>query len=140
MKLFWDNYSSDRKFNLDVFRNTKKHNIFANWSPYQRGLTFHNFLINYYVKQNKLPFIKFKKNLNNFNIGNPPHIFFNEKFYISYDDCLSFEEIFFLKKYIKTKKKINVIEVGPGYGRTVECVLKNFNVNQYFCIDYKNIL
>ena len=106
MKLFWDNYSSDRKFNLDVFRNTKKNNIwFANWSPYQRGLTFYNFLINYYVNQNKLPFIKFKKNLNNLNIGNPPHIFFNEKFYISYDDCVSFEEIFFLKKYIKTKKK-----------------------------------
>ena len=141
MKLFWDNYSSDRKFNLDVFRDTKTHNIwFANWSPYQRGLTFYNFLINYYVNQNKLPFIKFKKNLNNLNIGNPPHIFFNEKFYISYDDCVSFEEIFFLKKYIKTKKKINVIEIGPGYGRTVECVLKNFNVNQYFCIDYKNVL
>ena len=105
MKLFWDKQSSDRKLNLNVFRNTKKHNIFASWSPYQRGLLFHNFLINYYVNQNKLLFLKFKKNLNNLNIGNPPHIFFNNKFYISYDDCASFEEIFFLKKHIKTKKK-----------------------------------
>tara|TARA_B100000963_G_scaffold221797_1_gene193309 strand:+ start:1177 stop:2085 length:909 start_codon:yes stop_codon:yes gene_type:complete len=140
MKLFWDKYSSGRKFNLNNFRNTKKHNIFANWSPYQRGLTFHNFLINYFVNQNKLPFIKFKKNINNLNIGNPPHILFNEKYYITYDDCLSFEEIFFLKRNFKTKKKINVIEIGPGYGRTAESVLKNFNVSLYYCVDYKNIL
>jgi len=141
MKLWWNKHSSGRKFNLNDFRNTKKHNIFGIWSPYQRGLTYQNFLINYYVNQNKLPFIKFKKNLNNLNIGNPPHIFFNEKYYISYDDCLSFEEIFFLKKHLKIKKKnIKIIEIGPGYGRTVESVLKNFNVNQYFCVDYKNIL
>ena len=95
MKLWWNKHSSGRKFNLNDFRNTKKHNIFGIWSPYQRGLTYQNFLINYYVNQNKLPFIKFKKNLNNLNIGNPPHIFFNKKYYISYDDCTSFEEIFF---------------------------------------------
>ena len=61
MTLFWDNHSSGRKFNLKNFRNTREHNIFANWSPYQRGLTFHNFLINYYVNENKKAFIKFKK-------------------------------------------------------------------------------
>ena len=140
MKLFWDKHSSGRKFNLNTFRNTKNHNIFANWSPYERGLTFHNFLINHYVNQNKLEFIKFKQKINNLNIGNPPHILFDEKFYISYDDCLSFEEISFLKKNFKTRKKTNIIEIGPGYGRTVECILKNFDVNQYFLVDYKNIL
>ena len=122
---FWKKHSSNRKFNLDTFRNTKAHNIFANWSPYQRGLTFHNFLINYYVNENKAAFIKFKKKINNLNIGNPPRVFFDEKYNISYDDCLSFEEVNFLKKNFKKKIKINVIEIGPGYGRTVECILNN---------------
>ena len=61
MTLFWKKHSSARKFNLKTFRNTIAHNIFANWSPYERGLTFHNFLINYYVNENKSAFIKFKK-------------------------------------------------------------------------------
>ena len=140
MTLFWDKQSSGLKFNLSTFRNTKEHNLFATWSPYQRGLLYYNFLINYYVNQNKSEFIKFKKTINNLNIGNPPHILFNEKFYISYDDCLSFEEIFFLKKKIQNKKKLKIIEIGPGYGRTVECILKNFNVSHYLLVDYKNIL
>ena len=100
MTLFWDKYSSGRNFNINNFRNSKKNNIFANWSPYQRGLVYYNFLINYYVNQNKLAFIKFKKNINNLNIGNPPHLFLNKKYHITYDDCLSFEEISFLKKIL----------------------------------------
>jgi putative sugar O-methyltransferase len=140
MTLFWNKYSSGRNFNINNFRNSKKNNIFANWSPYQRGLVYYNFLINYYVNQNKLAFIKFKKNINNLNIGNPPHLFLNKKYHITYDDCLSFEEIFFLKKNFKTKKKLNIIEIGPGYGRTVECILRNYNINQYFCVDYKDVL
>jgi len=140
MKPFWQNHSSNRKFNLKTFRNTKNHNIFANWNPYLRGLTYYNFLINFYVNQNKKEFIKFKKTINNLNIGNPPCVFYNNKHFISYDDCLSFEEISFLKKYIKKKKNLNIIEIGPGYGRSVECIIKNFNVNKYVLVDYKNIL
>lgn len=140
MTLFWNKISTNRKFNINNFRNTKKHNIFANWSPYKRGLLFHNFLINYFLRKNKTKFINFKKKINNLNIGNPPHIIFNEKYYISYDDCLSFEEISFLKKNFRINRKINVIEIGPGYGRTIETILKNYNINKYYCIDYKNIL
>ena len=95
MTLFWDKKSSNRKFSINNFRNSKNHNIFANWSPYQRGLVHYNFLINYYVNQNKSEFIKFKKNLNNDNIGNSAHLFLNEKYYITYNNCLSFEEFSF---------------------------------------------
>ena len=140
MKLFWQKHSSNRNFGLNTFRNTKKHNIFSNWNPYLRGLTYHNLLINFYVNQNKKKFIKFKKTINNLNIGNPPTVFYDNKYFISYDDCLSFEEISFLSKYIKTKNFLNIIEVGPGYGRMVEVIMKNFNVNKYFVVDYKSIL
>ena len=61
MSLFWEKQSSNRKFNIKNFRNTKNHNIFANWSPYSRGLTFYNFFINYNEKKNKENFIKKKK-------------------------------------------------------------------------------
>mgnify|MGYP006077012165 CR=1 FL=1 len=137
---FWFEYSKKREFHLNSFRNTKQNNIFTTWSPYSRGLTFYTFLINYYVKSNKKDFINFKKKINNKNIGNPPKIFFNKKYNITYDDCITFEEIKFLKKNFKLKKKINIIEVGPGYGRTVEGVIKNYNINNYFVIDYKQIL
>ncbi len=75
--MFWDKKSSNRKFSINNFRNSKNHNIFANWSPYQRDLVYYNFLINNYVNQNKSEFIKFKKNLNNDNIDNSPHLFIN---------------------------------------------------------------
>ena len=32
------------------------------------------------------------------------------------------------------------MEVGPGYGRMAETIIKNFKVQKYFVIDYKNIL
>jgi hypothetical protein len=107
------------------------HNISSSWSPYDRGLLFHNFFINYYVNQNKTEFIKFKKNVNNLNLGKLPHILLDNKYHISYDDIVSFEEIFFLKKNIRTKT-LNIIEIGPGYGRGVEYILKNFDVGKYF--------
>ena len=140
MDLFWQKFSKNRNFNIANFRNTSKHNIFANWSPYERGLTFHNFLINYYVKNNKKKIINFKKKINNLKIGNPPGINYDNKFHISYDDCLSFEEFDFLNKHINKTKSISVIEIGPGYGRTVESIIKNFNVKNYIIVDYKQIL
>lgn len=140
MSLFWEKQSSNRKFNIKNFRNTKNHNIFANWSPYSRGLTFYNFFINYYVNNNKENFIKFKKKINNLNLGDPPGIIYNNKYKISYDDCISFEEFIFLKKNFYKKNIKNIIEVGPGYGRMVEVIIKNFNVTKYIVIDYKNIL
>ena len=140
MSLFWEKQSSNRKFDLKTFRNTKNHNIFASWSPYTRGLTFHNFLINYYVNNNKKEFLKFKKSINNLNIGNPPGIFYENRFNITYDDCVSFEELNFLSKIFKNKKLDLIMEVGPGYGRMAETIIKNFKVKKYFVIDYKNIL
>ena len=140
MELFWEKFSKDRNFDITNFRNTKQHNIFANWSPYERGLTFHNFLINYFINNNKKKFINFKKKINNLNIGKAPGIFYDNKFHISYDDCLSFEEYDFLYENLNKKKYINVIEIGPGYGRTVETMIKNFKIKNYVIIDYKNIL
>ena len=83
MKLFWKKHLRKRSFNLNTFRNTKKHNIFANWSPYSRGLTYHNFLINFFVNRDKKKFIKFKKSINNLNIGHPPHVLYDDKFFIT---------------------------------------------------------
>jgi len=140
MSLFWEKQSSNRKFDIKNFRNTKKHNIFANWSPYSRGLTFHNFFLNYYVNNNKKKFIKFKKKINNLNIGNPPGITYENKYKISYDDCISFEELSFLQNNFNDKNLRNIVEVGPGYGRMVEVIIKNFDINKYIVIDYKNIL
>jgi len=140
MSLFWEKQSSNRKFDLKTFRNTKNHNIFASWSPYTRGLTFHNFLINYYVNNNKKEFLNFKKSINNLNIGNPPSILYENKFNITYDDCVSFEELNFLSNIFKKKKLDLIMEVGPGYGRMAETIIKNFEVKKYFVIDYKNIL
>ena len=57
--MFWDKLIKNRKFNLNNFRNTKKHNIFANWSPYERGLTFHNYLIYNFLKT--IPKLKLSK-------------------------------------------------------------------------------
>ena len=58
---FWFKYSKNRKFYLNSFRNTKQNNIFTTWSPYSRGLTFYAFLVNYFVKNNEVDFINFKK-------------------------------------------------------------------------------
>ena len=140
-ELFWKKHSENRIYNIKNFRNSKKNNIFANWSPYTRGLTYYNFFLNYYFKKNKKKFLAFKKKINNLNLGNAPGIKYDDKYNISYDDCLSFEEIIFLKDKNKMQNSLKyILEIGPGYGRTVEAFITNFNVNKYFIIDYENVL
>ena len=142
-QLFWKKHSKKRNWKLNSFRNTKQHNIFANWNPYSRGLTFHNLLIFQYIKKNLKNFILFKKKINNLNLGNPPGIKLNSKYFVSIDDCLSFEEMLFLNKSLNknfiAKEKI-ILEIGAGYGRTAEMIINHFHVKTYFIIDYGNIL
>ena len=58
--MYWNKLIKNRKFNLSDFRNTRKHNIFANWNPHKRGLTYHNYLIYNFINLfSKKRFIKF---------------------------------------------------------------------------------
>ena len=133
--MFWDKLIKNRKFNLSDFRNTKKNNIFANWNPYRRGLTYHNYLIYNFINLfSKKKFLKLHRKLGNTNIGNPPGIMFDKR-KITFDDCWSVEELFFLKD--KIGKNFNILEIGPGYGRTVQAIINSFDIESYFVIDLK---
>ena len=131
--MFWNKLLKNRKYNLKNFRNTKKHNIFANWNPYKRGLSFHNYLIYNFIKlfpEKKI--INLHKKLKNTNLGNPPGITFKKRF-ITIDDCWTLEELMFLEKIIK--KNYTILEIGAGYGRTAHGILNSFKINKYFIID-----
>ena len=131
--MFWNKLLKNRKYNLRNFRNTEKHNIFANWSPYKRGLSFHNYLIYNFIKlfpEKKI--INLHKKLKNTSLGNPPGIIFKKRF-ITIDDCWTLEELIFLEKIIK--KDFTILEIGAGYGRTAHGILNTFKIGKYFIID-----
>ena len=133
--MYWDKLLKNKKFNLSDFRNTRKNNIFANWNPYKRGLTYHNYLIYNFINLfPKKEFLKFHKRLGNTNIGNPPGIMFSKR-KVTFDDCWSVEELFFLKD--KIRKNSNILEIGPGYGRTAHAIINSFDIRVYFVIDLK---
>ena len=133
--MYWDKLLKNKKFNLSDFRNTRKNNIFANWNPYKRGLTYHNYLIYNFINLfPKKEFLKFHKRLGNTNIGNPPGIMFSKR-KVTFDDCWSVEELFFLKD--KIRKNSNILEIGPGYGRTAHAIINSFDIKVYFVIDLK---
>ena len=54
MNLFWHKLSTNKKFDLNSFLNTKKNNFFANWSPYSRVLLYYNFFIKNSVAKYKI--------------------------------------------------------------------------------------
>ena len=54
---------------------------------------------------------------------------------ITFDDCWSVEELFFLKD--KIRKNFNILEIGPGYGRTAHAIINFFDIKSYFMIDLK---
>ncbi len=137
---FWEKYSKNRKCNIETFRDTNSNNIFTTWNPYSNGLPYYNLYIYKFIIENKIEFIKYKNKTNNFNYGNPPHIFFNNKYKICFDECIAFEEVSFLKKFISKSKDQKILEIGAGYGRLVEGIIKNFSIKDYTIIDYKNIL
>ena len=86
--MYWDKLLKNKKFNLSDFRNTRKNNIFANWNPYKRGLTYHNYLIYNFINLfSKKKFLKLHRKLGNTNIGNPPGIMFDER-KITFDDWI----------------------------------------------------
>ena len=133
--MYWDKLIKNKKFNLSDFRNTRKNNFFANWNPYKRGLTYHNYLIYNFINLfPKKEFLKFHKRLGNTNIGNPPGIMFSKR-KVTFDDCWSVEELFFLKD--KIRKNSNILEIGPGYGRTAHAIINSFDIRVYFVIDLK---
>ena len=136
--MFWDKLLKNRKYNLKNFRNTQNHNIFANWSPYKRGLSFHNYLIYNFIKtypEKKI--LRLHKKLQNTGLGNPPGIIFKKRL-ITIDDCWTLEELIFLEKIIKKDQLI--LEIGAGYGRTAHAILNSFNIKKYFIIDlYGNL-
>ena len=82
----------------------------------------------------KKKFLNFHRSLGNTNIGNPPGIIFDER-KITFDDCWSVEELFFLKD--KIRKNFNILEIGPGYGRTAQAIINSFDIRSYFMIDFK---
>lgn len=131
--MYWNKLLKNRKYNLNTFRNTEKHNIFANWSPYSRGLLFHNYLIYNFIKLfNEKKIINLHKKLKKTNLGNPPGILFKKRF-ISMDDCWTLEELMFLEKMMK--KNHTILEIGAGYGRTAQGILNTFDIKKYLIID-----
>ena len=131
--MFWEKLLKNRKYSLNNFRNTEKHNIFANWNPYKRGLSFHNYLIYNFIKLfSEKKIINLHKKLGNTKLGNPPGILFKKRF-ITIDDCWTLEEMMFLEKIIK--KNYIVLEIGAGYGRTAQGILNSFKLEKYFIID-----
>lgn len=136
-KTFWVKRAKKKKFNISKFRNHSTLEIFSTWSPYNRGLIYHNFLIfNYLNNFPKDKFIKIFKQCKIKNLGNPPSINF-ENNNITFDDCWTIEEIQFLKK--QKRKFKNIIEIGAGYGRSSHSIINFFNIENYVIIDLKNI-
>ena len=112
---------------------------FANWSPYKYGLLYHNQFIYSYIlkKKNFKKFIKkYKKNYKD----NAPKIYLDSKYNIAYDDIVTHEEFDFLKNFNNKIKNKNIVEIGAGYGRTCEMIIKEFVPSTYIIIDLKQVI
>ena len=135
----WQKKIRNLKFNLNNFQDTDNPSIFANWNPYKYGLLYQYQFIQYYINKNpniKTWINKYKKNYND----NAPGIFFNSKVKISYDNLISYEEYSFLKKHRLLIKDKDVIEIGSGYGRTCEMIIKEFHPKSYTIIDLDKVV
>lgn len=143
----WENLAKEKFSNIDEnflsnFREPgNANNRLAAWDPYDKTMRYYKFLLFHQIQLKKKDFFTDYSKIGLTEIGNP--IFLNGPFgeKINLDHFFSIEECHFLKKFLNHKDINSIIEIGAGFGRTAQALIRLFdNVNEYTIIDIPEIL
>ncbi len=147
----WENLVNEKfsKIDKDFLSNFREpgnaNNRLAAWDPFDKTMRYFKFLLFHQVQsKSKSFFIDYLK-IGSTEIGNPVFIHGpsggGERVKINLDHFFSIEETHFLKKNFDHKSISSVIEIGAGFGRTAQAIIRLFdNVDKYSIIDLPEVL
>jgi putative sugar O-methyltransferase len=127
---------------LNSFREPgNANNRLAAWDPFDKTMRYYKFMLFHQLQKKDENFFCNYARLGKTNIGNPIAIKAKSGQDINLDLFFSVEEFEFLDKELDFRKINHIVEIGAGFGRTAQAMLKLVtNIRKYTIVDLPEVL
>jgi putative sugar O-methyltransferase len=143
----WDGLAKDKFARIDEsflsnFRAPGNANSrLAAWDPFDTSMRYFKFLVAHQIQTKDALFFSNYARIGETALGNPVMLEGPSGEAINLDHLLSVEEYTFLRKNLSLEKIGHVVEVGAGFGRTAQALVKlTETIKKYTIIDIPEVL
>lgn len=143
----WDSLAKDKFANIDEsflanFREPgNANNRLAAWDPFDRSMRYFKFLLFHQIQAKDSSFFSNYAKIGLTSLGNPTTLNAPSGEAINLDHFFFIEEFTFLNANLNFDKIDNVVEIGAGFGRTAQALIKLVgNIKRYTIIDIPEVL
>jgi putative sugar O-methyltransferase len=143
----WDSLAKDKFANIDEkflsnFREPgNANNRLAAWDPFDKTMRYFKFLLYHQIRTKGESFFSDYAKIGLTHLGNPVILNAPSGQKINLDHFFAVEECTFLKNNLPINKIDHALEIGAGFGRTAQALIKLFgNIKQYTIVDIPEVL
>lgn len=143
----WDSLAKDKFAKIDEsflanFREPgNANNRLAAWDPFDRSMRYFKFLLFHQIQKKDDLFFRDYTKIGPTSLGNPITLNAPSGESINLDHFFSIEEYTFLSANLNFIKIDHVVEIGAGFGRTAQALIKLIeNIKKYTIIDIPEVL
>jgi putative sugar O-methyltransferase len=143
----WDSLAKDKFAKIDApflsnFREPgNANNRLAAWDPFDKSMRYFKFLFFHQIQTKDNLFFSNYAKIGDTSLGNPVTLDAPSGQAINLDHFFSIEEYTFLKGNMNLEKIAHVVEIGAGFGRTAQALIKLAgNIKKYTIIDIPQVL
>ena len=143
----WDSLVKDKFANIDEsflvnFREPgNANNRLAAWDPFDISMRYFKFLLFHQIQKKDASFFSNYAKIGDTSLGNPVTLVAPSGQAINLDHFFSIEEYTFLNANLHLDKINHVVEIGAGFGRTAQALIKLVgNIKKYTIIDIPEVL
>ena len=143
----WDSLVKDKFAKVDEsflsnFREPgNANNRLAAWDPFDNSMRFFKFLFFHQIQTKDKSFFANYAKIGSTSLGNPVTLKSPSGEEINLDHFFSIEEYTFLSANLNLDKIYHVVEIGAGFGRTAQALIKLVrNIEKYTIVDIPEVL
>lgn len=143
----WDSLAKDKFAKIDEaflsnFREPgNANNRLAAWDPFDRSMRYFKFLFFHQIQAKDESFFANYEKIGPTNLGNPVTLNAPSGTRLNLDHFFSIEEYTFLNANLDFGKNGHVVEIGAGFGRTAQALIKLVaNIRKYTIVDIPEVL
>jgi len=143
----WEGLAKDKFAKIDdsFLRNFREpggsNNRLAAWDPFDKSMRYFKFLFYHQLQAKEDTFFANYAKIGQTLLGNPVTLPGPSELQINLDHFFSIEEFTFLNKNLHFDDIAHVLEIGAGFGRTAQALIKLVrNIERYTIVDIPEVL
>lgn len=143
----WDSLAKDKFAKIDElflsnFREPgNANNRLAAWDPFDKSMRYFKFLFLHQIRTKDNAFFANYARIGPTSLGNPVTLMAPSGQAVNLDHFFSVEEYTFLSANLNLDKIGHVVEIGAGFGRTAQALIKLVgNIREYTIVDIPEVL